>query len=93
MLVLKAYYSRDSYTVTFYNWDGEKLDEQTVPYESDATAPETPTRKETDEYTYTFKEWDKDFTNVSENLDVTAVFTETPKLRKKYESANKSIFL
>jgi uncharacterized repeat protein (TIGR02543 family) len=66
-----------TYTVTFVNYNGKKLSEQTVLVGMSATAPaETPTRECDDEKHYTFSVWDKDFSAVTENLTVTAQFAD-----------------
>ncbi|MBQ9743367.1 MAG: InlB B-repeat-containing protein, partial [Ruminococcus sp.] len=67
----------NKYTVTFVNWDGTVLSTQSVAYGSAATAPATPTRPATAQYTYTFKAWDKSFSNITGNLTVTATYSET----------------
>lgn len=64
------------YTVTFVNADGSVLDIQEVEQGQSATAPSQPTLAGTVDKTYTFKEWDTDFSNVQSNLTVTAVYTE-----------------
>ena len=43
-----------------------------------ATAPANPTRPSDADYEYTFEKWDTDFTNVTSDLTVTAVYTKTP---------------
>ena len=66
-----------TYTVTFVNYNGKKLSEQTILVGMSATAPsETPTRECDDEKHYTFSGWDKDFSAVTENLTVTAQFAD-----------------
>ncbi|MBQ4568933.1 MAG: InlB B-repeat-containing protein [Ruminococcus sp.] len=65
------------YTVTFEDYDGTVLSTQKVEAGKAATAPATPTREATDQYTYTFKEWDKDFSKITADITVTAVYTET----------------
>ena len=59
------------YSVTFLDWDGTKLSEQVVDYGTAAIAPATPTREG-----YTFKGWDKDFSNVQSDLTVTAQYEQ-----------------
>ena len=59
------------YSVTFLDWDGTKLSEQVVDYGTAAIAPATPTREG-----YTFKGWDKDFSNVQSDLTVTALYEQ-----------------
>jgi uncharacterized repeat protein (TIGR02543 family) len=63
----------NSYTVTFKDWDGTTLDTQSVEYGAAATAPADPTRTG-----YTFTGWDKAFTNITANLDVTAQYSLIP---------------
>jgi uncharacterized repeat protein (TIGR02543 family) len=58
------------YTVTFKDYDGTILDiQENVEYNTSAYSPETPER-----VGYTFKGWDKSFTNVTSDLEVTAVY-------------------
>ena len=60
-------------TVTFYDMDGETvLKEETVNYQQSATAPTPPEHEG-----YTFTGWDKDFSSVTEDLHVTAIYTQT----------------
>ena len=65
------------YTVTFYNYDNTVLSVQEVKVGKDATAPSNPTRPDTAEYRFEFNGWDKEFTNVQQNLDVYAVYSAT----------------
>ncbi len=74
---LEILYTPDTYTVTFVNWDGTTLKTETVISGKSATAPSNPTREATAQYTYTFKGWDKEFTNVTSDLTVKAQYTET----------------
>ncbi|MBR3486089.1 MAG: DUF2436 domain-containing protein [Clostridia bacterium] len=64
-------YVIDKYTVTFVDWNGTVLSEQTVPYNGSATAPADPTREG-----YTFTGWDVAFNNVTSNLTVTAQYEQ-----------------
>ena len=64
-------YVIDKYTVTFVDWNGTVLSEQTVPYNGSATAPADPEREG-----YTFTGWDVDFTNVTGDLTVTAQYEQ-----------------
>jgi len=68
-LTVKAQYAINTYTVTFVDHDGTELDEQTVDYGSTATAPTSPTRTG-----HTFTDWDKEFDNVTEDLEVKAQY-------------------
>ncbi len=59
------------YTVTFVGKDGETLKTETVEEGSAATAPEAPVVEG-----FEFKGWDVDFTNVTTDLTVTAIYEE-----------------
>ena len=63
-----------TFTVTFKDYNGMILSEQKVDKGMAAQAPESPTRPADAQYTYTFKEWDTDFSNITENTVVTAVY-------------------
>lgn len=70
-----ANYTKNTYTVTFYDYDGTTvIDTQQVLFEDGATAPvySAPTG-------YTFVNWDKDFSNITEDTDVKAVIQWTSK--------------
>ena len=70
-LTINAVYDDDTFTVTFK--DGEKvLETQTVEYEAAATAPDT-ARLSPPEGMH-FAKWDKDFSKVTENIEVSAVY-------------------
>ena len=58
------------YTVTFLDWDGTVISEQKVAEGQDAQEPETPTREG-----YTFTGWDKEFTNITNRMQITAQYT------------------
>jgi len=77
--VLTAVYIQtlNKYTVTFKDFDGTELSVQTVEYGMSATAPEAPAREGNAQYSYTFKEWDKDFSNITGDIVVTAVYDQT----------------
>ena len=68
-LVVTAQYEINTYTVTFKDWDGTVLKIQEVQYGGDAEAPADPTRTG-----YTFTGWDKEFTNITADLVVTAQY-------------------
>ena len=57
------------YTVNFVDYDGRLLHTEEVQRGSDATAPADPSRAN-----YTFAGWDKDFTNITGPLTVTAKY-------------------
>lgn len=70
-LVLRLYYTENTYTVTFVDWNGVVLASRTnLLYGSSALAPANPTR-----IGYSFTGWDKAFTNVTSNLVVNARYT------------------
>ena len=58
------------YTVTFLDWDGTPISEQSVREHEDAVAPAAPIREG-----YTFTGWDVDFTDVTSDLTVTAQYS------------------
>ena len=57
------------YTVTFVDWNGKVLKSEAVSPGTAATAPKDPER-----LGYTFTGWDKDFSNVTDNMTVTAQY-------------------
>lgn len=67
--------SARKYNVTFMI-DGKPT---VVPteYGTGAKAPENPSKPADAQYTYTFSKWDKDFSNITSDLTVTAVFDST----------------
>lgn len=70
-LTINAVYDVDTFTVTFK--DGERvLETQTVEYEAAATAPDT-ARLSPPEGMH-FSKWDKDFSKVTEDIEVSAVY-------------------
>lgn len=70
-LTINAVYDVNTFKVTFK--DGEKvLETQTVEYEAAATAPDT-ARLSPPEGMH-FAEWDKDFSKVTEDIEVSAVY-------------------
>jgi len=66
----------NEYTVTFKDYDGTTLKEESVPYGSGATAPVDPEREGTDIYTFTFDHWDVAFNYITEDVTVTAVYEQ-----------------
>ena len=59
------------YTVRFLDWDGTVLSTQTVLAGEDAVAPAFPSHSG-----YYFAGWDREFTNVQANIDVTAQYLQ-----------------
>lgn len=79
-LTLYAKWQINTYQVTFYDSDGfTVLGTSMVNYGESAVAPEDPTKEADDEFIYVFGGWDKDFTDVRENMDVFATYVETTK--------------
>ena len=78
-IVITATYTAEGerYTVTFVDWDGTVLSEQSVVYSTSAIAPEVPVREGDEQYSYVFEGWDVDFTYITEPITVTAVYTLT----------------
>jgi predicted outer membrane repeat protein len=68
-ITLYAQWALNTFTVRFLDFDGTELKSETVSYGSDATAPSDPTREG-----YTFTGWDKDFTNVTTDIDIKALY-------------------
>lgn len=67
-ITVTAVYEINKYTVIFVA-NGETIDTQTVEHGSAATAPQAPEVEGS-----MFKEWDTDFSNVTSELTVTAVY-------------------
>ncbi len=65
------------YTVVFLNGDGEVMSTQEVPFGEDAYAPGIPFKSPTLSESFIFIRWDKEFTNVQEDLIITPVFEAT----------------
>ena len=63
--------SKEKYWVSFYS-DGELVSKQSVEYGSSAVAPIVNAKKG-----YSFVNWNKDFTNISGDLEVQAVYEYT----------------
>lgn len=65
------------FDVVFYNGDGSVFDTQSVLQGESATNPGVPTRAATAQYTYTFSNWDQDYSNVIADMNILPIFTET----------------
>lgn len=79
---LTAKWEAKQYTVNFYDEDGTTLlGTDTVSHGTAATAPANPSKPSDLQYSYTFKGWDKDFSNVIGDMSIKAVY-ET--VAKKY---------
>ena len=73
------------YVVTFKDWDGTVLSAQTVPHGGSAVAPDDPERDG-----FTFVGWDRDYTNVTQNLVVYAKYSRT--VSKSYTITIRAIY-
>ena len=70
-LIVTATYTINTYTVKFFDKDNNQIGAtQTVNYGGNATAPTAPAVTG-----YTFSGWDKSYSNVTEDLIVTATYT------------------
>ncbi|MBR3988649.1 MAG: leucine-rich repeat protein [Clostridia bacterium] len=72
-----------SFTVEFRDFDSSVLSTQDVKYGSSAVAPENPYRDD-----YIFDGWDKDFSNITDDLVVTAKYKEKAKYTVTYNEGN-----
>lgn len=68
-LIVYAKWNELTYEVKFVS-EGETIKTETVEYGASATAPADLTKTG-----YTFAGWDKEFTNIEDNLTVTAIWT------------------
>ena len=68
-ITLYAGWEKVFFTVSFLDWDGTLLKEEEVEYGGSSTAPDDPEREG-----YTFTGWDKDFSNVTSDLQVGAEY-------------------
>ncbi len=70
-MTVQAQYKIKEYTVIFEDDDGTKLGEDTVEHGGTAVAPGTPSKDG-----HEFSGWDKDITNVTDNMTVQATYNE-----------------
>lgn len=88
-LEIHPVFERLEYTVEFQDSNGSRIGEvQTVYYGENATAPADPTKTG-----YTFDRWDQDFTNVTDNLTVKAVYLIDEYEISYYDGTTELVFL
>ena len=77
-VIFTATYSetKNQYTYKFVDDNGKVLKQETVDYGAEIIAPNNPEKAATAEHTYTFTGWDKEFTIVTENITITAVYSK-----------------
>lgn len=68
-LVINALWDAQKFTVVFYDENDNVLSSQTIEYGKDAKAPTAPAKEG-----YAFDKWDTDFTKVTSNLTVKAIY-------------------
>ena len=78
----------EKYTIKFVNYDGTELQSSEVKAgEMPEYTGETPTKPETDQYTYTFKGWTPELAAATANATYTATYTETAKPTETTETS------
>ena len=78
----------EKYTIKFVNYDGTELQSSEVKAgEMPEYTGETPTKPETDQYTYTFKGWTPELAAATANATYTATYTETAKPTEATETS------
>ncbi len=76
-ITINAKFEKIEYKVTFYDCDGNPIESQYVKYQESAFAPTITS----DEY-YNFTGWDKDFSSITDDLDV---YATAEKIKGKIE--------
>ena len=71
---LDAIYSHDTYLITFKNDNGETISSERYHYGDEVTEPEAPVKESTDQYSYEFKGWNPEVTEVTGETTYTAVW-------------------
>ena len=66
-----AYFAINRYEVIFLDWDGSVLKKDSLNYGAAIVAPANPTREG-----YTFIGWDKDFSNITSDLTIAALYEQ-----------------
>ncbi|MBQ5553078.1 MAG: InlB B-repeat-containing protein, partial [Erysipelotrichaceae bacterium] len=78
---LTAKWKINEYTISFFNADGTPISEKVYPYGTKAALIEkpTPSKAEDEEYTYAFKGWKPEISDVTDDKEYTAVYDSTVK--------------
>lgn len=79
-------------TVTFLDWNGKIIQVNQVQKGKTPTAPMGLERPTENGIQYTFKGWDKDFSEPQENLTVTAVYEANKRFRVYFLVDSETIF-
>ena len=69
-------------SVTFINYDGSFIENQTVEYGKAAKAPKDPVKPSDQYYDYIFKGWGLDFKKVTKDMTIAPIFE--PRLKPEY---------
>ena len=77
-----AQFETITFTVKFVDYNKDVLSEQTINYNESAVEPQNPTREG-----YDFSGWDKAFTNVKEDLVITAQYDVLSYVAKYYDGS------
>ena len=85
-LIVTAEWEAKTYEVSFVDDQGATLKTETVEHGKAANAPEAPARKG-----YTFKGWDQDFSKVTDNMTVKAVYDPILINRLRFRNNVKSV--
>ena len=73
------------HSVTFINWDGSFIENQSVEEGKAAKAPKDPTKPSDEYYDYVFKGWGLDFSKVTCDMVIAPKFDAV--LKPEYQNA------
>ena len=71
---LDAIYSHDTYLITFRNDNGDMISSERYYYGDEVSEPDAPVKENTDQYSYEFKGWNPEVTEVTGEATYTAVW-------------------
>ncbi|WP_400204061.1 InlB B-repeat-containing protein [Candidatus Methanomassiliicoccus intestinalis] len=77
-ITLYANWKAIDYVIKFVNWDGSEISSDTYHYGDVVTVPENPQREADGKYTYSFKSWTPEVSNVTSDATYKAEYSETP---------------